>query len=579
MHITSYRSLKIALGAAALLGLAACFETSGEESGAPAPSGEDPGQTPTTTQSYATLECEKEVSRFLLQAGFGASLDELETLVGTDAGDWIAAEMAKEPTLFLQTIVDRVAAGDELKGQPQTYLAWDALFAADDALRQRMAFALSQIIVVSDNTVSDELRMTYFMDILTRNAFGNYRDLLEEVTYSPAMGEYLTYLKNRKGNPETGSLPDENYARELLQLFTIGLVELNSDGTLRLGSDGNPVETYTNEDIEGLARVFTGLSLAGPNFKKTNQADPDADYKPMVFFSEEHELGPKSFLGITIPEGTTGEQSIDLALDGIFAHPNVPPFVARQIIQRFTASDPSPEYVERVASAFVSGRFLAPSGQVFGDGQRGDLAATLAATLLDSSVHGDPSTQSDGSTKIREPIIKIAQWVRTFDVTDIDSSRSMFRDTSSSSDGLGQHPWRSPSVFNFYRPSYTVPGTLSGDAGIVAPEFQIVNSALSIAFANFATDLVFQENSATDKGEVFLTDYSSWITLGLSPDMLLDALDLQMTAGTLSDQDRALILSALEEIVIEEIDVDDTLRRVQTAILLIMNSSSYGILR
>ncbi|MEM6746304.1 MAG: DUF1800 family protein [Pseudomonadota bacterium] len=514
-----------------------------------------------------------------MQAGFGSDADELQSMVGSDAGDWIAREMAKEPTLYLQTIVDRIEDGDELKGQPQTFLAWDALFAADDVLRQRMAFALSQIIVVSDNTVSDELRMTYFMDILTRNAFGNYRDLLEEVTYSPAMGQYLTYLKNRKGNPETGSLPDENYARELLQLFTIGLVELNADGTAKIGQDGQPIETYTNEDIEGLARVFTGLSLEGPSFKNSNSADPDADYKPMIFFPEEHEMGQKVFLNVVIPDGTPGETSIDIALDGIFNHPNVPPFIARQIIQRFTASDPDPSYVERVAAAFVSGRYLTASGQSFGDGRRGDLAATLAATLLDSSVHGDPTIQLTGSTKIREPIIKMAQWVRTFDVRNIDSSRSMFRDTSSSSGGLGQHPWRSPSVFNFYRPGYTAPGTLSAEAGFVAPEFQIVNAALSISFINFASDFVFQENSATDDEKVFLASYGRWSPLGFNAEELVDALDLQMTAGTLSAEDRAAIIATLEEIETGEFDIENSVRRIRTAILLIMNSPAYGVIR
>ena len=278
-----------------------------------------------------------------------------------------------------------------------TNLFIDEAIAGDDQLRQRMVFALSEIIVVSSNSDLDDYpeSMAYYVDILSDNAFGNYRDLLKEITYAPAMASYLTYLANEKGDPEMGRVPDENYARELLQLFTIGLNELNQDGSVKL-SGGQPVEIFDNDDITGLAKVFTGMSVKGSEFYDlfndcNTRNDCPQFYQPLEVFADFHSDLEKEFLGLTIPANTAGVQSIDMALDEIFSHPNVAPFVSRQLIQRFVTSHPQPAYIRRVANAFDAGRFTLPDGTVVGTSRRGDLKATLAAVLLDNNALREPA--------------------------------------------------------------------------------------------------------------------------------------------------------------------------------------------
>ena len=245
----------------------------------------------------------------------------------------------------------------------------------EDQLRQRMAFALSQILVIShaEGNLLFEVPNTvaHYQDILVSNAFGNYRDLLEEVTYAPAMGEYLTYLQNIKGDAATGRMPDENYAREVMQLFSIGLVELEQDGDV-ITQGGIPVEVYDNTDVTGLAKVFTGLSLSGDEFFfDFRTLPPDALHSPMQVYPEWHSELEKTFLGTSIAAGTGPAESIDLALDALVDHPNTAPFLARQLIQRFVTSHPEPDYIGRVAAAFSEGQYTLPNGTIVGDGRRG----------------------------------------------------------------------------------------------------------------------------------------------------------------------------------------------------------------
>jgi len=295
------------------------------------------------------LDTPEAAARFMIQASLGADIEQINGMVGTDAADFLATEFSKPCTNFLTpNLAFRPSNNGRIAGRPYSDIYWDSLMTADDTLCQRMTFALSQIFVINDRTLNDDaLMVAYFQNILSQNALGNYRDLLEEVTYSPAMAEFLTYLRNRKGDPDTGRMPDENYARELLQLFTIGVVELNPDGTAQTGANGAQIETFDNDDIIGLARVFTGLSLQGLSF--FDNTDPDRAFRPLLVYPEEHSGLEKSFLTATIPPGTSGEVSITMALDEIFAHPNVPPFISRQLIQRFTASNPSPAYVAKRA--------------------------------------------------------------------------------------------------------------------------------------------------------------------------------------------------------------------------------------
>ncbi|MEM9054963.1 MAG: DUF1800 family protein, partial [Pseudomonadota bacterium] len=464
-----------------------------------------------------------------------------------------------------------------------TYLYWDHLITSDDELRQRMAFALSQIFVYSDiSNQSKQTRRAYYQDVLIRNAFGNYRDLLEEITYSPAMAAWLTYLRNRKGDERTGRMPDENYAREILQLFSIGVVELNMDGSPRLNAQGQQIETYDNDDIVGLARVFTGLTQKGTNFYR---ADDDADYNPLVMYEDQHSQLEKSFLGTTIPAGTLGEESIDRALDTIFEHPNVAPFFARQLIQRFTASNPEPAYVRRVANAFESGTYIGPDGRRFGTTGRGDLKATLAAVLLDETVFAPDSTAPGliETGKIREPVLRFMHWVRAFDVQNINSANeNRLRSTSDPVSGLGQHPFRSPSVFNFYRPGYIAPGTLSGEAELTAPELQIVNDSSAIGYFNFMTDFAFDRSGQRDSSlETFKPDYSDELLLVEDLPALVDHLNNLLTGGRMPADERDAIVNVLEPLPINtstpEREQTDKLQIVQTAVALVLNSSTFAV--
>ena len=444
-----------------------------------------------------------------------------------------------------------------------------------------MAFALSQIVVYSDAADNDQLMRGYYQDILIRNALGNYRELLDEVTYSPAMAEWLTYMRNRKGDPNTGRMPDENYAREILQLFSIGLVDLNLDGTPRLDAQGQQIETYSNDDIIGLARVFTGLAHAGGNF---NRRPDDGDIQQLEMYPEQHSELEKVFLGTTIPAGTGGEESIRIALDTIFEHPNVAPFVSRQLIQRFTQSNPTPAYIENVATAFESGRFTAQNGRVFGDGTRGDLQATLAAVLLEPTLFDDPAANGTITTgKVREPVLRFTHWARAFGVSNVNAGNERdLDDTRSSESGLGQQPFSSPSVFNFYRPGFIAPGTNSGNASLTVPEFQISNEGSAVGYLNFMTDFAFDRTSKRDRDDrTYQPNYTDELSLVDDPQALVDHLDTLLTAGRMSAEEKTDIVDILGTIEIRtntpENTADDQEDVVQTAVTLVLNSPSYTV--
>ncbi|MEO0884081.1 MAG: DUF1800 family protein, partial [Pseudomonadota bacterium] len=545
----------------------------------PPPPATPPPPPPPTPTAATALSTPEEVSRFLVQASLGEEVATLNAMVGIDAADWLASEFEKPRTELLQPLLDRQEAGDPLTGQPHSSQFWQILLDGDDTLRTRMVFALSQIIVVSDLMTGNglPLEVAYYQDILSQNAFGNYRQLLEDVTYTPAMGRYLTYLQNRRGDPETGRMPDENYAREILQLFTIGLVELNMDGTPVEGPNGQ-IELFDNSDISGLARVFTGLGFAGGPSIFQSEAE-NRNFVPMVIFEDEHSELEKAFLDTVIPAGTPGEESITLALDAIFAHPNVAPFVSRQLIQRFTVSNPPPDYVERVATAFETGTFTAPNGQVFGSTGRGDLEATLAAILLDPIVHQDPLTLPDSVGKVREPVLKFVHFIRAFPFIGVRAADEFqFFDTTAREDALSQHPFRSPSVFNFFRPGFITPGTESGDAGLTTPEFQIVTEGNTLGYVNFLTTFVRDSNSGGNNNNLFDRNFAAEMEMAETPDELVDHLDLLLTAGRMTDIERQMIIDAVAALPIVE-DERDRLQRIEVAILLTLSTPSFAIIR
>lgn len=590
-NISRARQLSLAFLTATLIACGGGGGGGGVPTVADAPPAPAPAPEPTPEPEPGPLSREQAV-RFLSQASFGPDSASIDEVMDLGLEQWLRAEFDKPASLYLE----RVLAGfpddgrfydDQFMPLPEIlFLAsdafWQTAIEADDQLRQRMAYALSQTLVISSdsNLFQAPQTVAHYMDILTRGAFGNYRDLLEKVTYSPAMAVYLTYLRNEKADPRTGRVPDENYARELMQLFSVGLVELNADGTPVTGPDGEQVELYDNEDITGLARVFTGLSWSGAGFNTPLFLLPlNAFYSPLAMFDEYHSALPKEFLGTQIPANTPGEQSIDMALDAIFEHPNVGPFVGRQLIQRFVTSAPVPAYVQRVAAAFDAGRYTLPSGSTVGGGRRGDLKAVIAAVLFDPEARDAESLEDVEFGKLREPVLRFTHWARAFKVNSADASNERaLRDTSGSS-LLDQHPYRARSVFNFYRPGYIAAGTETGAADLTAPEFQITNAASLVGYPNFLTVYVLGRSPKINPTlpPAYVPDYSVEEALADDADALLDHLDRLLTHGTLQEETRERISEAMAQIPVDS-DRGRELR-ARLASFMVMTAPEYIVLR
>ena len=517
-----------------------------------------PPPPPPATQGDSGFATQESTSRLLTQATFGPTTEDISALTGTSASQWLVQEFAKPASLNLNWVVNymdlpnsRTVDGyiNDRGGEAPTYSFWINAITADDQLRQRVAYALSQIIVVSHHetasaTYNRPRAVAYYQDILTRNAFGNYRDILEEITYSPAMGLYLTYYQSQKEDPATQRMPDENYAREIMQLFTIGLNELNHDGTVKTGGDGQPIPTYDNTDVTGLAKVFTGLSLDSADFFDSIWNLPESlQSTPMKVFPEYHSTSEKSFLGTTIPAGTSGTQSIEIALDTLFQHPNLGPFISRQMIQRMVTSDPSPAYVGRVTTAFETGRYTLPDGTAIGDGKRGNMQTMVAAILMDAEARSDEMLAFDTFGKIREPAIRFAQWARAFDASGVTPQNSFDPYDPTTRAELGQEPYKSPSVFNFYRPGYVAPGSATGAAGMTVPELQITNSSTLVGYANFMAHFAFAEalNGNDQHSSSFIPDYTDERALANDPAALVDHLDMLLASGQLTDTPRTTL--------------------------------------
>ena len=627
-------SKRALLGAVALSVLTACGGEddggTGNSPGSPAPNpapnpapaptpAPEPTPAPPPEPASKAFETPVATARFLTQATFGPTKLDLETLVGSSPSEWIISEFEKPATFNLPVISSLMqldGGGDETDSffdtRTPTFSFWINSISASDQLRQRVAFALSEILVVSDfgsDFLEDAPRaIGYYQDILVENAFGNYRDLLQDVTYSPAMAFYLTYLGNKKGNPETGRMPDENYARELMQLFTIGLEELNLDGTPVLNGNGDPIETYDNSDITGLAKVFTGLSFACDHFDIEFEVGEDCDFdrevdidEPMLIYEQFHSTEAKSFLGHTIPANTPGEESIDEALDHIFDQPSLAPFISRQLIQRLVTSHPSNAYVRRVATAFNDGTYMLPNGSMVGEGERGDMKATVAAILFDPETDRTPENADNTFGKLREPILRFTNWARAFGVENVTPEVSFQLWNTSGSNALSQHPYRSPSVFNFFRPGYVAPGTETGARGLTMPEFQLVNTSSIAGYSNFMGYFVFNQAEDLDDEtieriledlsidfeperirESFLANYSEEIALAEDPAALVDHLDNLLTYGTLSEGTRTTLIEFIESIPLTnqfDEDYDGPLLRAQLAVLTLMTSPDYLVQR
>ncbi|KGE04179.1 DUF1800 domain-containing protein [Pseudohaliea rubra] len=549
---------------------------------------------------------EASTARFLAQATFGATPTDLNDHTGTSISAWFRAEMDAPPADYLGMLDDYQARLAYIEFNPwneaaTTFAFWRQAIGGEDQLRQRMVYALSQLLVVS-NAGGDQLTdipeaVAYHQQLLTQHAFGNYRDLLEAITWSPGMGFYLTYMGNQKGDATTGRMPDENYARELLQLFTLGLVALNPDGSPRRDSSGDVVELYDNRDITGLARVFTGLDRTVTYEDGGEDPEVLASWRqPMVVYPELHSPLEKTFLSLTIPAGTSAEDSITMALDHIIEHPNVGPFVARQLVQRFTTSDPDPAYVARVAAAFDRGRYPLPDGGTVGDGRKGDLAATLAAILLDPE-NFEPGRPARFG-KLREPVLRLTQWARAFKVSTLTPEYTTELWDLSAPSLFGQHPFRAPSVFNFYRPGFTPPGTESGALGMTVPELQITNAASIPGYNNTMSFFIFGRTADAELDEYrqlaafaevdfdpalarssFIPDYSRETALADDVPALLAHLDTLLTGGQLSDTTIAMLQDYVSEIPLTDDDNSGRELRAMIAINLIMSAPDYWVQR
>ena len=541
------RTWMMALGLVALATMAANYETLFEAT--------ERARPPATSTSPSRVTANKsnpgkpvkpsitigEASRFLNQASFGPTEAEAMALTGSSYSNWINNQFTLPRASHYSHVLYLKSAGvniDDFTNQHAVESFWKQAITGPDQLRQRVTWGLSQIFVVGDvNTI----RNASYYDLLAANAFGNYRTLLEEVTLSPAMGYWLSHIGNKKEDPATGRLPDENYAREVMQLFSIGLWKLNPDGTRMLDGLGKPIPTYTQEDIRGMAKVLTGWTYSGCNpvtepwycFDSARSgyyrtyADITTQMAPLEAY---HSTALKPIVnGVVIASGGTARSDLKIALDTLFNHPNVGPFIGRQMIQRLVKSNPSPQYVGRVAAAFGNN----------GSGVRGDMQAVIRAVLLDTEARDVTQTQTQTAGRLREPVQMLAQYFRVFTTPPSDGRfdfnvwwmESVFQ----------QRPLSSPSVFNFYSPNFLPPGEMSQNV-IYGPEFQILHEGTVVDAYNFIEYFVMNEVDGTTG---YRHNYAALESLAGDPGALVDKLNLLLTGSRLSPASRTIIVDAV----------------------------------
>lgn len=512
----------------------------------------------------------RDASRFLAQATFGAkNAAEISSLQTKGFNTWLNEQFALPQTTHLSYLDATIGARLDPYQQEMMESFWKQAVTGQDQLRQRMVFALKQILVVSfrSNLDSEPFAMAGYMDLLGKNAFGNFRQLLEDVTLSPAMGRYLDHIQNDKEDPATGRNPNENYAREILQLFSIGLYKLHPDGTLMLDANGLPIATYDNDTVKGFAHVFTGWSYGW--FPKTEQnwLYPNVWHNgsqfwrvPMQVWPNHHSTLSKKLLdGVTLPANQTPEKDLKDALDNIFNHPNVGPFISRQLIQRLVTSNPSPAYVYRVAQVFNNN----------GSGVRGDLKAVIRAILLDYEARSLDVLGNQGFGKMREPIVRFAHLMRVGNFTCRCGTYPIYW-MDSPEYAIGQNPMRSPTVFNFFEPTYSHPGHVAS-AGLHSPEFQITNETSIIGISDFF-HYVTRDGFRWEETKPLIPNYSELAALAGTPRQLIDHLDLVMTGGAMSATLKAQLLTSLTNM-----NPNEPVKRVTMAVHLILTSPDYVI--
>ena len=546
------------------------------------------GGAPDAGAARASISAEQ-ITRFLLHAQFSAGDADIAAVRALGFGGWLDQQFAAPagPTAWDWLAARGYSQVDANRyynaSYPADYMAWHQLLTAPDQMRQRAALALSEFFVVSTVGINNRWRsqmMAAWWDLLCANAFGNYRDLLEAVTLNAAMGSYLNTRGNQKEDPARGRQPDENYAREVMQLMSIGLYQLNPDGSEKTGANGAKLETYGQSDVTNLARVFTGWDF--DQSRNGTTPEPGTGYAignaefarlPMALNPARHSGLASSFLGASIGAGTDGRAALKTALDTLYHHPNVGPFFARQMIQRLVSSNPSPAYVARVAAAFDDN----------GRGVRGDLKSVWKAILLDPQALGAAGSVAG---KLREPIQRFVQWGRTFGLASAAGSWKI-GDASDPATRLGQSPLRSPSVFNFFRPGYVPPSTALAASGATAPEFQLVSESSVGGYLNYMQNVIRRglyvnapdqpnPGSTPSNGYDIVPDYTNELALVGDANALVAHLNLRLAAGQLSDATCRLMADALSANPLSAASsVNARLDRIAAAVLMVMACPEY----
>ncbi|HTS81094.1 MAG TPA: DUF1800 domain-containing protein [Myxococcaceae bacterium] len=519
-------------------------------------------------KSPPALTLAPDAVRLAAQATFGPTVAVVRDIEQRGAAAWIDAQLAQAPSdLGTYTVVaDNVAAVCPT-GSPSTcyrdnftpFLTETAFFrnalSGPDQLRQRVAFALSQVVVVSGAEVRPNYAVAEYEKLLLRDAFGTYRQLLEDVTLSPAMGRYLNMVNNDKPNAAKGTEPNENYAREIMQLFSIGLVQLGPDGSVVTDGSGAPVPTYDQNAVIGLAHVFTGWTY--PLQPGATQKTHNAAYYlgPMVVVASNHDTTAKVILGGTqVPAGQTPDADLALALDTIANHPNVAPFIGKQLIQALVTANPTPAYVARISAVWADD----------GHGVRGNLGAVVRAILLDSEARGDVKTDSTYG-RVKDPVLLLTGPARALGVT----TDGVYLAEASSA--LEQPPYLSPTVFNFYPPDYT------SDVNLVSPASALLDSGSVFTRANATHQLLYappgRDTSVTGSTgtQIDLGDLAGY---GADPGALVDSASALFLHGTLSSAERSKIVDA-----VNAQDASDLGARVRAAVYLVLTSPQYQVER
>lgn len=534
------------------------------------------------TVEKASIESSEDAFRFLQRATFGPTIADVTQLTQQGYEAWLDQQIAMNMSLHLPNLRTRMARHDYpldsisaiADGSSLLRLLRDAWFDlalnSEDQLRHRVAFALGQILVISSEPGDLRHRaqgLANYNDILIKNAFGNFKNLLKEVTLNPMMGHYLSMRRNRKANIAQGTSPDENYAREVMQLFSLGLVLLNQDGTPKLDENNQQIPAYTQENILNFARVFTGWNYGNYDRFWGSPRTLESELLPMKGFDEQHDKDEKTLLlGATIPSGRSVTYEMEFAIDNLFHHPNVGPFIGKQLITKLVTSNPSTEYVARVAAVFADN----------GNGVRGDLGATVRAILMDpDALLGHQETPLVFG-KLKEPLLKFTALWRAFDAVGADPNRIRFTHTLAT---LGQEVLRAPSVFNFFSPDFSKPGAIR-DQNLVSPEFQILGESRAINMHNqlrrLARSSPYQADGVNSTKNRVILDIEDEKLLASDASALVDHLINKLIGEPISEITRSIIIDRVSLISNSDSNAEN---RVDEAIYMIIVSPEFAVQR